>query len=170
MKKLIVGSSLVALLGLSTISCTSECVVTNAVPLDTIRAITLCELRSDAGAKLDMHVVHVVTNSTEIASILKGITVGEQIPITKAIYRRVIRLERQGSNEVVSISYFEPYYEKAGMKHSALRIDAKEYKTSRHSIEVMNGLYDRYMTTSVLPQNTSSADNPSPCSTSTREP
>ncbi len=162
MKKRIFAWSLAALLGLGTLSCTSESVVTDAVPLDTISAITLCELRSDAGAKLDMHVLHVVTNSTEIANVLKGIAIGEQIPITKAIYRRVIRLERQGSNEVVSISYFEPYYEKAGRKHAALRIGDNEYKTSRQSIEVMNALYDRYMTTNVPPQSSSSADNPRP--------
>lgn len=119
----------------------------DVLPLGNIRAVRFCELATGAHAGLDMRGVCAVTNNIEIAQIIKGVAVGREVPVTKAIFRRIIFIDQHGTNESLMVSYYEPYYERAGIKQNTLRIGAREYETTRNTIVFLNSYYDQTNTT-----------------------
>jgi len=132
---------LAALLPPLVASCKAKPALQDVLPVGSVCAIKFCEMATGDQKGLEVRVVRVVTNSAEIAIIIKGVAVGREVPVTKAIYRRIIVIEQSGTNEDVSVSYFEPYHEQAGIKQGTLRIGAREHETTQDSIRLLSGYY-----------------------------
>lgn len=115
--------------------------------LTNVVAIKFCVFETVKGQPGTLSTLSTVTNPDAIRGILSRVDVGHERPLTKAIFRRFVIFQHKGGE--VQLSYFEPYYDRAGIRNDTVRIGAKEFDATSETIGYLNSYYAAFYTNAI---------------------